>query len=152
MHLGAGAPLEIASRLQRILRLIQQDKVPCFGLIKGQRTGTGTYVWPPAFVFPGDFAHGSDSANLQMMALNAVHTLFFAPAKKSVSDLLQREDQGLAVQAGMQQEARGRWDDCFKRFGDRFRVLKRSMERPNVSRKRACRNDAVPADDAGKEE
>ena len=89
-------------------RLIQEDEVPLSGLIKGQGTGTGTYVWPPAFVFPGDLADGSNSANLQIMELNAVHTLFFAPAKKSVPDLLQREVQGLAVQAGVQQEARGR--------------------------------------------
>ena len=108
-------------------------------------------MWPPAFVFPGDFADGSDSANLQMTALNAVLTLFFAPAKKSVPDVLPREVQGLAVQAGVQQEARGRWDHFFKRFGDRFRVLKRTMERRNVSRKRARRNAAVLVDDAGNE-
>ena len=79
--------------------------MPFCSLIKGQRTGTGTYVWRPALVFPVDFADGSDSANPQMTAPNAVHTLFFAAAKKSVSDLLQREVQGLAVQAGVQQEA-----------------------------------------------
>ena len=125
--------------------------MPFFRLIKGQRTGTRTYVWPPAFVFPGDFADGSDSAHLPMTALNAVHTLFFRPVKNSVSDLLQREVQGLAVQTGVQQEARGRWDDFFKRFGNRYQVLKRTMERPNVSRKRARRNDAVLVDDAGNE-
>ena len=91
VHLRARAPLEIASRLQRLLRLIQEDKVPFFGLIKGQRMGTGTYVCPPSFVFPVDFADGPDSSHGQMMALNAVHTLFVAPAKRSVSDLLQRE-------------------------------------------------------------
>ena len=123
--------------------------MPYFGLIRGQGTGKGTYVRPPAFVFPGDFANGPDSANLQMTALNAVHTLFFAPAKRSLSDALQTEVQGLTVQAGVQQEARGRWDDFFKSFGDRFWVLKRTVERPNMSRKRARRNDAVPVDNAG---
>ena len=54
----------------------------------GQRTGTGPYVWPPSFVFHVDFADGPDSADLQMMALNAVRTLFFGAAKRSVRDLL----------------------------------------------------------------
>ena len=100
MHLRALAPL--ASRLQRLLRLMEENKVPFFGLIKGQCTGTGTSVWPPSFVFPVDFADGPDSANLQVMALNALHTLLFAPAKRSVSGLLQRKVQGLAVQPGVQ--------------------------------------------------
>ena len=123
--------------------------MPVVDLIKGQRMGTGTYVWQPSFVFPVHFADCPDSAKLQMTALSAMHTLFFAAARRSASDLMQREVQGLAVQAGVQQEAPGRSDDFFKRFGDRFRVLKRTMERPKVSRKRARCNDAAPADNAG---
>ena len=106
-------------------------------------------MWPPAFVLAVGFADGSDSATLQMTAVNAVHALFFAPKKKSVSDLLQRKVQRLAVQAGLQKEACGTWDDFFKRFGDRFRLLKRTMERPHLDRKRARCNDAVPVYDAG---
>ena len=104
VHLRASAPLEIPSCLQRIFGVIGEDKVPFllqfFSPIKGQGMGTGRYVWPPAFVVPGDFADGPDSANLQMTALNAVATLLFAFAKRSVSDLLQTNFKNSLVRQG----------------------------------------------------